>query len=595
MRKRLFFTLFILMIAAIGTFGQKIKYKELFVLLSAKDYDNAEPYLKRYLKVTDDNPNAYLFMAFIYESKASKQDILKQTDLHVTFLDSAVYFFGMASNGMTEKEVSRNDEYYQMFNRRDVRTGEFGVKLSDVVLRIEEGMKLKERAKGIRTMKAQFLASEKAYRSAFGQFTSIQKQYHDQRRLFLHSNDSLIKQLNDLTITCDSSHMHFNDYKATAKGLGKIGYNQDFNPQDIVDIEKPISPADFYVDDIKIQDFKRWAVMTIDFIEKEVKPLRDKLVSRDRELNQLQQRVKNDSVSVRAEVLALRANGFPELKKIDPNPLPLGVFAMKEAELMFASQVVENKPLRDSAGISTQMDALKREISAARVLDSIAGGLVERNVEQEALDYQHFVKTAYGTPSLMKTLIRSTKELALREIIRREARLATRTAALRWIVDNTDSIPLFADVSAFSRFKPMVIQEEKLTAGLVFADSVGSGYFYTITPSRKVGVKAIYPVNKVAFKKRYLPVSKVITATDAQGMVFFVLTYQETKLNDKYQATLTKIYKVEGLAWSTDVTFDQIPVEMVFMMETSELSVKTKSSIGELFVINFDRDGKAVK
>jgi hypothetical protein len=52
---------------------------------------------------------------------------------------------------------------------------------------------------------------------------------------------------------------------------------------------------------------------------------------------------------------------------------------------------------------------------------------------------------------------------------------------------------------------------------------------------------------------------------------------------------------VEGLAWSLDVVFDQVPIEMTFSIESSEISIKTKSSIGEMFVSTFTRDGKPVK
>ena len=595
MTNRLFFVLILFLVSGYSALGQKIKYKELFVLLNAKDYDNAEPFLKRYLKANDDNPNAYLFMAIIYEYKAGKVDILKETERYVMNLDSAVYFYGMASKGMTEKEVSRNEDYYQMDSRRDFRTGEFGIKLSDVVLRIETGIKLKERAKEAKVLKGQFVASEKAYERSLKLFGTIQVEYPDQKALYLRGGDSLVLKLNRLATIMDSCHMFFNDYKATAKGMGKIGYNQDFDPQDITDFKRELTKADYYSDDIKIQDFKRWALSTTDVIDREIKPLRDQLVARDIELNNLQHQVKRDSVSVRKELAALRSQQFSALIKIDPNPLPLQVFQMKEAELEFGCQVAEDKSVRDSASLALQVASLRKEIVYAKKLDSIAGFLVERDFDAESANYQHFVNTAYGTPKLLKTLVRGTKELALREIIRRESMITKKSEMLRWIVDGADSIPLFLDVPQRSRFRPLVLQDEQFTAGLAFADSVGAGYFYSILPTRKAEIKAVYPVNKVAFKKRFLSVTKALTTHDENGLVYFVLTYQEAKLKDKYQATLTKIYKVEGLAWSMDVVFDQVPIEMTFSIESSEISIKTKSSIGEMFVSTFTRDGKPVK
>ncbi len=575
--------------------GQKIKYKDLFVLLSAKQYTEAEPFLKKYLKDNTDNPNAYLYMGLILEDKAAHVDILKETERYASLLDSAVLYFGMAGKGMTEKEVSRNEDYYMMYNRRDLRTGKFGVKHSDVVLDIETRMKLKDRAKQALALKAKFKAAETTYLKSLKFFKVIQSEYPDMKHLYLQADDSLTLQLNHLAQLYDSCHVHFNDYKALAKMMGKIGYNQDLDPQDILDFKRDQSPADFYSDDIKIQDFKRWALWTEEVIQKEIQPLRDQLVARDAELNKLQLQIKKDSISVVQDLRILKGKGFAELLKIDPNPMPLGVFLMKEAEIEFGSQVAEDRPLRDSLSLQLQLDGLMKEMKLAHKLDSVAGYLVERDIEEESDNYMHFVTTAYGNTSVLKALIRSTKELALREIVRREAMIKRRQDALLWIVDGADSIPLAQPAPEKSRFKPLVTQDGKFTVGLAFADSVGLGYFYSITPSRKPTVKATYPVNKSAFKKRYLPVTKVLTTQDEAGMVYFVLTYQETKLNDKYQATLTKIYKVEGLAWSVDITFDQVPTEMVFSKETSEISVKTKSSIGEMFVVVFNRDGKPVK
>ncbi|MBL7846541.1 MAG: hypothetical protein JNL40_03660 [Cyclobacteriaceae bacterium] len=595
MKIRTLLSLILALLVASAATGQKIKYKDLFVLLSAKQYSEAEPFLKKYLKDNTDNPNAYLYMGLILEDKAAHADILKETERYSSLLDSAVLYFALANKGMTEKEVSRNEDYYQMYNRRDLRTGNFGVKHSDVLLDIETRMKLKDRAKLALKLKSQFKAAEASYLQSLRLYGKIQALYPDMKQLYLQSDDSLTLRLNHLASVYDSCHIHFNDYKATAKVMGKIGYNQDLNPQDILDFKRQQSAVDFYADDIKLQDFKRWALSTEEVIRKEIQPLRDQLVARDAELNKLQQQIKKDSVSVVQDLRILRGKGFPELLKIDPNPLPIQVFQMKEAEIEFGSQVSENRPLRDSASLALQVAGLKKEIALAHRLDSIANYLVERDVEAELANYRHFVNTAYGSTAVLKSLIRGTRELALREIIRRESAIKRKTDALQWIVDGADSIPLMSPAPEQSKFKPLVQQEEKFTSGLTFADSLGTGYFYTISPSRKVAVKATYKVNPDAFKKRYLPVTKAMAIQDELGLVFFVLTYQETKMKDKYQATLTKIYKVEGLAWSVNLELDQLPIELVFTKESSEIIIKTKSSIGEVFAIVFDRDGKPIK
>src|ERR1700755_3649814 len=100
--------LFVVLLTSASVFGQKVKYKDLFVLLDSRQFKDAEPFLRKYLKENDDNPNAYLFMGFILEEKAMKADVLKQSDLVASNVDSAVLYLDLANKGMTEKEVKRN-------------------------------------------------------------------------------------------------------------------------------------------------------------------------------------------------------------------------------------------------------------------------------------------------------------------------------------------------------------------------------------------------------------------------------------------------------------------------------------------------------
>src|SRR5688572_30079563 len=91
------------------THAQKVKYKDIFGLLSTKQYEQAEPFLKRYLKANDDNPNAWLFMGIIFQEKAMKMDVLKQTQESLMYSDSAIINFEQAYKTIDDREVRKND------------------------------------------------------------------------------------------------------------------------------------------------------------------------------------------------------------------------------------------------------------------------------------------------------------------------------------------------------------------------------------------------------------------------------------------------------------------------------------------------------
>lgn len=586
---------FLLMVVFSSGIAQKIKYKDLFVLLNAKRYAEAEPFLKKYLRENDDNPNAYLYMGFIYQEKAAKLDVLKDTRQLVSQIDSAVLFYDKAFKTITEKELSRNDEYYQIYSRRDLRTGKFGIKLSDVQLDLETRMKIKERATNMLTLKGHFTAAENYFQKAQKLFLEIQKAYAGQKELYLRADDETIARMTKLAQLYDSCHMAFNDYKATSETLGKTGYNQDLDPQEITDFKKDGATAvDFYRDDLKLWDYKRWALKTEETIAKEIRPIQEQLVTVDAEISKLQQKIKSDSVPVSTELMALtKKTDFPALRAIDPSPLPLKVFAMRLAEVAYGSQVAQDKPVRDSA--SYVSSGLKKEILLAKKLDSIATALDEKDLMPEIENYQGFVTSAYGNTGVLKNLIKSTREFGAREINRKETEYKKREAQLRWVIDGQDSVPLFLDVASVSKLKPLIVQSEKYTAGLKYVDSVATGYFYAILPSRRPEHKASFPVDNVVFTKRNIPFTRALTIQDEKGLVSFVLFYTEVKQKDKFPATIAKIYKAEGLAWSINYGFDQLPDEIVFHPESFEISVKTKSSIGESFVVTFDKNGKPVK
>ncbi|MEJ0029665.1 MAG: hypothetical protein WDO15_04545 [Bacteroidota bacterium] len=79
--------------------AQKIKYKDLFVLLDSRQYKDAEPFLRKYLKDNTDNPNAHLYMGFILQEKCLKADVLKQSDLVASNADSSILYLDLAKKG----------------------------------------------------------------------------------------------------------------------------------------------------------------------------------------------------------------------------------------------------------------------------------------------------------------------------------------------------------------------------------------------------------------------------------------------------------------------------------------------------------------
>lgn len=591
-------TLFLLISASV--LGQKIKYKDLFVLLDSRQYKDAEPFLRKYLKENDDNPNAHLFMGMILQEKCLKADVLKEADQVASNADSAVLYFDLANKGITEKEIKRNDEYYQAYSRRDQRTGEFGIKMSDIHLDIEKRVDdVKTRKEKVKALRSQFVSWERLYQSGSVAFKALQDASPGEKEFLLQSDPKTIDALKALQATYDSCTLMFNAYKATLASIGKTNYNQNFNARKIERFkEDGQGLPDFYADELKVWNFGEWCSRELHEIENEVQPFREKLVAYDVEINKLFDKVRKDSMSVTKEIGPVESKvKVNPVARFDAAPMPLVLFRMKLEELKFGSLHIDNRKQRDSSSLAVKLHAVQGELKVLTSLDSIAGILASKDIEKETANYQHFVTNAYGSTKVLQSLIKSTKEFSEHEKHKREDVVARLSNAMNWLViDSKDSVALGQTRQRKPNHFPLALAGDKFVSGLKYgADSVATGFFYTITPSRVPDVKVSFTVDKNSFSKRNLPVAKCIVAANDPGTVYYSVIYSETKAGDKFPVTIAKITKPEGLVWTTNHKFEFLPSELILAPETNELSVKITSPGGESKLINLDGKGKLVQ
>lgn len=585
----LFLTLFV----SFSAYGQKVKYKDIFALLNSKQYEQAEPFLRKYVKENDDNPNAYLFMGIIFQDRAIRSDVLKATKASIVNMDSAILFYGKTLAIITDKEVRRNDEYYQMYNRRDLRTGEFGVKLSDIQFDLQKRTEtLKERIDKVKMVKYHFTLADSLYKKTNALYVALQAAYPGQNEMYLSADDKTIKDLGVMITRFDSCAKAFEFYKSSSTALGKIGYNQTLALKEIHDFKTDgASIADFYQDDLQVWDYKKFAEQGKQIIEKEIIPMRDNLVSFDIEINKLREKLTIDSASVRNDLTKLiNRLLYDQLRKFDPEPLPMEVFTLKTADLEYRSALIESKPFRDSVDVNLRLSLITKEVKYLNKLDSMATKLNSENLDEEVLNYNHFITNTYSNNIILRSYIKALKEYAEREKVKKIVEFAHATESMNWIVDQQDSVPLVLSHPT-KKYKPLALVTDRFTAGLVYADSLTmEGYFYSVKASRKPEVKARFAVDKPSFRLSKLPLAKSLTCSDGAGQIYFVLLYSEKANKEKYPASLAKIYRSDGLAWSNSYQLNFVPKEMSFKSETGELTLK-----GGTLTVVVDKNGKIMK
>lgn len=546
--------------ASVNAHAQKIKYKDLFLLLSAKQYAQAEPFLKRYLKENQENPNALLFMGFIYEEKALVADVLKETERQGVMSDSAIQFIDKAFKLIDERELKKNDEFYQMYNRRDLRTGEFGLKLSDVQFDLEKRIKaLKDRKAAVLALKSKFLLTEKLYVATGNQYGSITSGYLNDKQLFLRGDQKLMSHLNGLGKRYDSTLDAFADFKAALKALGKTGYNQEVRAKEISDFKKEgTGLVDFYRDDLPFWDFKKWALSRSETIEKEVLPMWDDLVKVDVELNALREKIRKDSVSVKTELPQLNKRMHATgLEKFDATPYPFDLFRLKQKELEYGSEISATRHIRDSISLILKLNALAPQIKLLHEIDSLAGIAQQLETEETLENYKTFIAHAFGSAQVLKSMVKSLRDFSVVEKASKVAQAERIRESMKWIVDGRDSIPAMPTATS-ARFKSLSMEEEDFTAGVFIQDSAVSVYLYSIHPARHVKTKAVVKLDS-ALNETNFSLAYALSMRSAATPDFFTLVFPYNQNETLTKAALIKVNAHQGLIWIKYVSIPGLP------------------------------------
>lgn len=594
MKKFLPFLVIPMMLISSALYAQKLKYKDIFVLLNAKKYEEAEPFLKKYLNEAKDGeqPSAYLFMAKVYDEKWKKFDYLKQSDIMTMNMDSALHFYKKSSEYINDKEIKKNSDFYEEYNRRDLRTGKFEIKLSEIELNIEQRVEAIQKAKRLVVqMNKHFERSIRNYKAANEEFKSLQNSFEEERIFYLRADNEVLAKIKSIGSRADSCVINFNEYKRLAKDLGKIGYNHELKLEEIKDFKRDgTSMVDFYENDLKLWDYKKWANVNHEAIAENVMPIKKHLVDFDIEINKLYEKFKADSTSVSSDLTGLVdriLNGA--LKRFDPDPLPMDIFAVKIAELQYHSGKIEGQAGDDSKTLVDRLKLYQEDLDRAKRFHEASKKLNARNIEAEYLNYKNFIDQTFANVAALKAFARAKEEYALKVLDKTEKTFKHVEAGLKWIVVNKDSIPLDESI-AITGIKPFIIEAERYTAGVNYTKG-STAYFSIINAQRK---PEAFTETKLSAKFNIENSSSTgaIGFADPAGQLFFIAFFVESPKDAKVTVNVMKIYRTDGLSWSIETELPNKPFGINYKTDTGELVLHYGFSAESPSVLVLDKNGK---
>lgn len=596
MTKKVLLVLVIVAGGCMSASAQKIKYKDLFYLLNAKKYDEAEPFLRIFLSNPKeaDHPNANFQLGILLEQKAFTKDLLTATDEKVMDMDSSVFYYEKAKVLITEKELKKHDEYYEDYYRRDLRTGKMGIKISDVQLDIDDRIdKLTANISKTKALKERFSKTVSFYNRAMDEYAAIVNEHNDNRQFLLRSDEGTLDQLQKLLTVYDSAMSNFGKYKLMLIRMEFPGYSQSLSVQEVTHIgDDGRGKADFLESSVKVWNYNKWANFALKAIKNEILPVHAKIIEYDEQLESMYSIVINDSISVAKDL-----HGFAEellgghLKEYDPDPFPLAVFDVKKAELHYYSYVLDSLIPAASEPLDNQVAATKKSIDYINEIETqVNHHFTKFDLNEEALNYASFVKERFTDVNGIQQFVDGKKKFVEDEKLIRLEQLEMLREKGKWLIYNNDSIPLLMDSTAvvtlnlegntYVNFGKATAGDSLVaTYGLVFNAQKPSFYASIVPASHTVDNIDINEISSDSISFEALPGLATKSVVDETGESF-VLIYNTAYDNKPTDAILFRLDPNLTLSWFKEVS-------LLYPPETLTIS-------GDFGVIAVNYDVKAI-
>ena len=390
-------TLFFLLLL-FGAEAQKIKYKDLFPVLAAKNYDEGGPQLIQFLsdEKNQDEPNANLQMALWLESRFLAFDVVDDSSRVYLVADSAVFYFEKAKTLITEKELKKKDEYYQSFFRRDLRTGEFGIKVSDVHLDIEKKVEAIElRKENVKDMHRLVVEVEESQSAAMKAYQGLTSQYAVYNNLLIGADESVQSAISEIEASGRQALENANSVKELANKLGSEKYGQ----------EPTVKAIDQYAVDgmeasnlrsgtIEIWDYASWASSARSEILGGVALFKTMITNFSDEIRAKKTKVKNSQ--------DVEINDFPEnlqdqFVKYDPESTveKLLKVEMYEAKVIKQVDLQINPALMDSSLIGSQLAIYEVALANAKEMNLLVESITTDDLELAKKKYTDYIESFF--------------------------------------------------------------------------------------------------------------------------------------------------------------------------------------------------------
>ncbi|WP_416866651.1 MAG: hypothetical protein ACMVP2_03000 [Imperialibacter sp.] len=602
MRKSCVSTATIILFFSLAVSAQKLKYKDIFPLMQASKWDEAEQQLDLFIAdpKNSEEANAHYSLGKILERKALSENIVTDTAQMFVHIDAADLHYNKSLKLIDEKELKKNEEYYQEFNRRDLRTGEFGIKVSDVHLDIENKVKsLQDRRNNVRAFLKEASVANKLYDEAQDILQNFKIDFSDQSSFLLGMDKEVEQEFVKLEGIVKNLESSVANTEASLAKIPSPGLAHTLTKKTLYDL------ADFSKGsldltregNIEYWDLKAWIEMTKSEQKSNIGPFRQELIAYDRDLVAKKQAFVQNPSSVSGPfefdpTILAKVRGF------GANTLTEKVVSFKVEELNY---LIEKQPnvMPDSAKVDDLYMTVSNLVGR---LDKMKGFIAIDKQKAEGGFQRNpvFFTSRYVSPDQLLSYANERESFVDAELSVWRKKAEDLKKRRSWLIaQNGDSIALVVkdSIASPTGFSTIHIAD---SAGLYVngLKLVGKDLNFVVakaTPAYTVewmlNEKLPTPNKDFSFKPK-----NAGHAPTADGFRTFYIHYP---LKEKTHLFITTVDNAGKALWKASLDLDHPPVSVSFNKMVMETIIYLEKPAGDptadLAYIVIDRTGKVRK
>ncbi|WP_296619583.1 hypothetical protein [Marivirga sp.] len=556
--------------------AQRIRYKNLFPILQSKDFTSAEPQLLKFLEDNDDEANAYFYLGEIIVSKLDTVIIFPSTEKYDSMANLAISAYKKSISLVDDREIRKNDNYYAAYNRRDLRTGKFGIKISDIHLDYEN--KIKEITNKKELIAELHKLKDKSFQE-YEQFAKIvnsfYEAYPDESAFVLRANSP---DKEDLKEVIDHYNEFINGYTKFSKKLKSLNHPR-YNPQlNIIEIESwyglKLIQSDFKTFIISIQDYEKYLLSLKDKIESEVKPLKDLLYKTDAAFDEAISKNKDAKDSANIQNMIIPEELKNGLSKLDKSNVILNLLEYKKqkSQTGLLANVNLYPVLADSSNIYQRaniVEEYKDKLAAQlELIEMIDENLIDRTVKDFQLFFDGFEPSINAYIDTEKTILKQK----LNNVSQKSEVMSRQIEFFTYESDSIYLTPLIAATRESKKYVMNTIELDSmlLVGGLIVENPfVASAGFDMKIKSFKV-LDSAFTINNMLLLNNNLLLNLRSLGEDQKSQIVKYLS-----------PDLEEIWKLEYASGST-LGGAKVEAGIYFLYDEEGNVLKTLNSQGEI-------------